>query len=207
RAETEGWAFTWNGAKWEKLSGIYWDNPGFSQTDSHPVTCVSWNDAREFITWLNRVEPQGRYRLPTEAEWEYAARGGTATSRHWGDEPDQAYLYGNVADQAAKRTFPQIHGHECDDGYVFTAPVGSFAPNQFGLYDMIGNVWEWCQDYHAEFSSSPVADPMGPSSGSYRVFRGGSWTSMPSDARSAARVGSEPDNRNNYLGFRLARTP
>ena len=109
------------------------------------MVCVSFEDAQAYIRWLNRKTGQ-HYRLPTEAEWEYAARAGTTTRRYWGDKPDDACQYANVADQSAKKVFPGWAVHHCDDGYVYTAPVGSFQRNRFGLHDMLGNVWDRTQD-------------------------------------------------------------
>lgn len=204
-AETGGGAYSWTGSKWEKKEGIYWDNPGFSQTERHPVTCVSWNDAQAFIRWLNRKTGRS-YRLPTEAEWEYAARAGTKTARYWGENPDQACQFANVADRTAKKSFPGWTTHECDDGYVYTAPVGSFRPNAFGLYDMLGNVWEWCEDWFDKdyYKNSPVQNPTGPSSSAYRVLRGGSWDYGPRYVRAAYRLNLTPDRRLYSIGFRLA---
>jgi formylglycine-generating enzyme required for sulfatase activity len=205
-AETGGGAYIWTG-KWEKKEGMYWDNPGFAQSDNHPVTCVSWNDAQEYIKWLNRKEGINRYRLPTEAEWEYAARAGTTTINYWGDNSDEACGYGNVADQTAKRKWTSWTVHNCDDRYAETAPVRNYKPNSFGLYDMIGNVWEWCEDWKGDYPSYSVTDPAGPSSGSGRVFRGGSWRSNARDCRSADRYLDIPESRVSNLGFRLSRTP
>ena len=205
-AETGGGAYVWTGSKWEKKAGSYWDNPGFSQTEDHPVSCVSWNDVNKFMKWLNRKEGV-TYRLPTEAEWEYTVRAGTRTARYWGDNPNEACGYANVHDQTSKRInkFDWTH-HNCDDGYAQTAPVGRFKPNGFGLYDMLGNVWEWCQDWYGDYASGSVTNPEGPSGGSNRVIRGGSWNNKPRNVRSANRNRNNPDNRNNNLGFRLLST-
>jgi formylglycine-generating enzyme required for sulfatase activity len=138
-----GWS--WDPARkwWVQDPKITWRSPDFDQTDDHPVVTVSWNDASAFCDWLSQKEGQ-KYRLPTEAEWEYACRAGTRTRYYSGDDPESLVAMGNVADATAKATFPDwptIGGH---DGYVYTAPVGQFRPNDFGLYDMHGNVWEWC---------------------------------------------------------------
>ena len=165
-AETGGGAYVWTGKKWEKKAGAYWDNPGFSQTDANPVTCISWNDAQAFAKWLSR-EDGVEYRLPTEAEWEYAARAGTKTPFHTGDclSTGQANYNGN---------YP---GNRCSKGSYRkkTTPVGTFSPNPWGLYDMHGNVWEWCRDWYGDYPSGSVTDPTGASSGAFRVRRGGSW--------------------------------
>ncbi len=194
-AETGDGAYIYEGGKWAKKAGTYWDNPAFSQRDDYPVTCVSWNDAQEFIRWLNG-KGEKTYRLPTEAEWEYGARAGTDTPFSFGRclSTDQANYNGN---------YPYSG---CSKGQYRQAPVavGSFSPNGWGLYDMHGNVWEWCQDWKADYFSGSVTDPTGPDSGSYRVNRGGSWSSRARNCRSADRNRSAPGYRNNNLGFRLA---
>jgi formylglycine-generating enzyme required for sulfatase activity len=185
-----------------------WQNAGFEQTDEHPVINVSWNDALAFCEWLSKKEGK-TYRLPTEAEWEYACRAGTTTRFYSGDDPETLAKVGNVADAAAKAKFPEWkYTIKANDGYVFTAPVGKFEPNAFGLYDMHGNAWQWCADwYGAEYyAASPIDDPTGPVSGAVRVLRGGSWGNGPSVSRSAGRVRGAPGNRGIVGGFRVART-
>ena len=182
-----------------------WRNAGFEQTDEHPVVNVSWNDAVAFCKWLSSKEGK-TYRLPTEAEWEYACRAGTTTRYYSGDDPETLAKVGNVADAAAKAKFPDWkYTIKANDGYVFTAPVGKFKPNAFGLYDMHGNAWQWCADwYGAEYyAASPADDPTGPDSGNGRVLRGGSWDYGPNYARSANRVRYTPDDR--VLRHRLPR--
>ncbi len=170
------------------------------------MTCISWNDVQAFIRWLNRKEGKD-YRLPTDAEWEYACRAGTKTTKFWGDDPDDACRYANVADRTAKKRFSGWTPiHECEDGFVYTAPVANFQPNNFGLYDMLGNVWEWCEDWYGDYHSGSVTDPEGPSSGSCRVFRGGSWFYGPRLVRCALRYRNRPGYRYDFLGFRLVRT-
>ena len=161
---------------------------GFEQTDEHPVVNVSWNDAVAFAAWLSRKEGQ-TYRLPTEAEWEYACRAGTTTRYSSGDDPEGL---------AAVAKLWQWKG---------TAPVGRYNPNAWGLFDMHGNVWEWCADGYAAdyYKGSPVDDPPGAAGSSDRVFRGGSWNGEPRYARSASRDGLAPESRSGGLGFRLAR--
>lgn len=207
-AEAEGWSYGLDSnGKWGKQSGRNWRDPGFRQTDNEPVVCVSWNDAQRFVSWMNK---NGRgYQMPTEAEWEYAARAGSRTARPWGEDPSGACQYANVADRTLKRRYSGWETHECDDGYLYTAPVGSFKANAFGLHDMIGNAWEWCADWFDKnyYSSSPMNNPGGPSSGSSRVNRGGSWYYTPRGARSALRGSIEPGARGDYLGFRLALPP
>jgi formylglycine-generating enzyme required for sulfatase activity len=171
---------------------------------------VTWNDAVAFCEWLNKKEGKN-YRLPREAEWEYACRAGTTTKYYHGDDPEGLATIGNVADRSFKNTKPSGYdwGIESNDGYVFTAPAGRFKPNAFGLYDMTGNVWEWCDDwYDAKFyATSRVDDPAGYTEGSNRVLRGGSWNCTPAICRSARRNWVTPDDRSGDLGFRVALVP
>ncbi|MGO9467917.1 MAG: SUMF1/EgtB/PvdO family nonheme iron enzyme, partial [Isosphaeraceae bacterium] len=165
-AEKDGkGGYGWNeeAKKFEQSPRFTWQNPGFEQTDEHPVVNVTWNDAQEFVKWLSQKE--GRiYRLPTEAEWEYACRAGTKTAYVSGDDAESLAAFGNIADGTAKEKYPEWTTIAARDGYVYTAPVGRFRANAFGLYDMHGNVWEWCQDwYDAEYyKQSPGDDPRGP---------------------------------------------
>jgi formylglycine-generating enzyme required for sulfatase activity/predicted Ser/Thr protein kinase len=201
------------GYGWDEQAGAFrrcpnytWRSPGFAQGDDHPVVIVSWNDAVAFCEWLGRHEGQV-YRLPTEAEWEYSCRAGTS-SRYWfGDDPEELASVGNVADGTAKERFPDWRTIEAKDGFVFTSPVGRFRANGFGLFDMHGNVWEWCSDgYDPEYyRQSPPSDPPGSSEVANRVFRGGGWDFDPRNCRSAGRSRGTPDFRSNNLGFRVAR--
>jgi sulfatase modifying factor 1 len=202
---------------WTQKPEYTWRNPGFAQTDDHPVVNVSWHDADAFCKWLSRKEGK-TYRLPTEAEWEYACRAGTTTPYFHGADPEGLAAVGNVADGTAKAKFSSWSWTiNARDGYVYTAPVGKFRPNAFGLYDMHGNVWEWCADWYAGdyYRNSPVDDPQGPSSGSpqgwssgsARIHRGGSWLYAAGDCRSAFRGRFDPSHRINLLGFRLALSP
>ena len=174
-----------------------WRDPGFAQDDRHPVVNVSWRDARAYVQWLSR-ETGERYRLPSEAEWEYAARGGTTTRRHWGDSSSSqcGYANGTVA--------------SCDDGMERTAPVGSYAPNAFGLSDVLGNVWEWTDDcWHADYAGEPPDDGRAWTRAGdcgRRVLRGGSWYNLPRSLRSAARPWNLAGTRDAFTGFRVART-
>jgi len=195
-------AYGWNPDKEEfGFNEEYsWRNAGFPQADEHPVVNVSWNDAREFCRWLSRKEDQ-KYRLPTEAEWEYACRAGTTTRYYHGDDPEGLAKVGNVADGTAKAKFSNWTTIESRDGYAFTAPVGSFRANGFGLYDMHGNVWEWCANWYDDeyYAASPVDDPKGPATGSRRVIRGGSWNDRPRFCRSAFRSWRPPVFRNSWI--------
>jgi len=167
-----------------------WRNPYFKQTNEHPVVCVSWNDARAFADWLNatdKVWPAGSsYRLPAEAEWEYACRAGTTTWYQWGDDPDKGKGWCNVLKTAP----PYWAGFNWDDGFVHTAPVGSFKPNAFGLHDMHGNAWEWCEDRYEDY-------------GETRVLRGGAWDNCSWGLHSAYRSWDGPDYRTCATGFRV----
>ena len=187
-----------------------WRNAGFDQTDEHPVVNVSWNDAVAFCEWLGHKEGN-TYRLPTEAEWEYACRAGTTTRYFSGDAPETLTKFGNVADAAFKAKFPdeEYQAVKASDGYVFTAPVGKFKPNAFGLYDMHGNASQWCSDWDdAEYyAKSPADNPLGPNSGVNRIVRGSSWYDGPEYTRSAYRGRIPPDFREDLVGFRVARTP
>ena len=204
-------AWGWNPEK--KELGFHkdfsWRNAGFQQTDEHPVLNVSWDDAVAFCKWLSGKEGK-TYQLPTEAQWEYACRAGTKTRYYSGDDPETLAKVGNVADATAKAQFPDWKWTiKASDGYVFTAPVGQFKPNAFGLYDMHGNAKEWCADWYGEdyYGKCPVDDPTGPGTGQIRALRGGSWDDWSGLARSAARNGDRPGIRsNNHAGFRVART-
>jgi sulfatase modifying factor 1 len=216
--KTEGEKDGKGGVGWDVAKGEWvldpkytWRNPGFPQGDDHPVVLVSWNDARAFIEWLNSTDDGSfRYRLPTEAEREYACRAGSTslfTSKD--DDPEKLALIGNVADASHKRAvpvWPTFFRSKADDGHAFTAPVGSYPANPWGLYDTIGNVWEWCEDgFDFEYyKKSPADDPPGEPGESSRVFRGGSWNVQPSDGRPAIRYGDAQKYRSFSLGFRLA---
>ncbi|MCK6484024.1 MAG: SUMF1/EgtB/PvdO family nonheme iron enzyme [Phycisphaerae bacterium] len=180
-----------------------WRNPGFAQTDSHPVVLVSWNDAKAFCDWLSRKHAGRAVRLPSEAEWEYACRGGKQTKYWWGDAEDTTGTVANLADQALKRKYPNWSIMEMDDGYVYTAPVGSYRANEFELHDMTGNVWEWCADWYGAYGSAAQSDPKGPASGDIRVLRGGSWYGRPWYCRSAFRGRDTPGSRYDDDGFRV----
>lgn len=180
--------------------------------DDQPAVYVSWEDANSFAQWLKEQNGgQFRFRLPSEAEWEFAARAGSRESRYWGDDPTQVCEHENVADLSAKRQWAWDDINECDDGYVASAPVGAFQPNGFGLHDMLGNVWEWCEDnysidaYATQERNNPVNRDA--SRGPDRVIRGGYWHAGPSSIRCADRGSGLPDHVSDDLGFRLVREP
>jgi formylglycine-generating enzyme required for sulfatase activity len=199
----------WNEAKhgYERHPKSTWRSPGFKQEDDHPVVDVSWNDAMAFCEWLSQEEGQS-YRLPTEAEWEYACRARRTTRYSSGDDPESLATVANVADGTARERYPDwTFAIKAKDVFIFTAPVGRFLPNAFGLFDMHGNVWEWCADYSASdyYAKSPPADPQNQSRTPFRVLRGGSWFSEPRYCRSAGRAWYMPGARNGILGFRVVR--
>ena len=174
--------------QWVTVMG---SNPSKFEGRDNPVERVSWHDAQEFIRKLNAKEGHNRYRLPTEAEWEYAARAGTSSAYFFGDDKNAlsgyAWYYGENPVQT-------------------TRPVGQKQPNAWGLYDVHGNVWEWAQDWYGEryYSESSETDPKGPASGEYRVIRGGSWDYTAGYCRSASRADYGPDDQSGGIGFRLA---
>jgi len=161
-----------------------------------PVEQVSWKDCQEFIRKLNRLVSGGGFRLPTEAEWEYAARAGS----------NSAFANGGISETGCGHDRKlDAMGWYCGNSGKKTHPVGGKKPNAWGLYDMHGNVYEWCQDWKGNYPSGSVTDPTGPSSGSDRVLRGGSWDYYAGYCRSALRNGDGPDYRGRRFGFRLAR--
>lgn len=207
-----GWGYTGETGKGfpfkQSPEYVAW-NTGWPQTNDHPVVNVSWNDAVAFCEWLSRKEGV-EYRLPTEAEWEYACRAGTTTRYYHGDDPEGLAEVGNVADATAREKLEITSWTymRARDGFAFTAPVGRFHPNAFGLYDMHGNVLEWCADWYDEsyYAHSPSVDPKVPLTGGKRVLRGGSWLYGPFSVRSAFRYRDAPEDRYYFIGFRLART-
>jgi formylglycine-generating enzyme required for sulfatase activity len=206
-----GWAFNQQEQKFEgRRPGFDWRHPGFSTPDSQPVVDVSWNDVMAFCRWLSTKEGK-KYRLPTEAEWEYAARAGT-TTRYWsGDDPESVVKIGNIADgkffNAYSRYYPKAKTLSGSDGFSLPAPIGSYPANAFGLHDVHGNVWEWTADWYGEnyYANSPTDDPQGPSTGRQRVRRGGAWHTAPLYARVTYRNYNTPESRYPNLGFRVVR--
>jgi formylglycine-generating enzyme required for sulfatase activity len=208
RAETSGGCYTSSkGGRWQRKKGSNWKNPGFGKsaesiiTDDHPVTCVTWNDVQAFIEWLNNKEGK-TYDLPTEAAWEYACRAGTNTPFSFGRclSTDQAN-YGGVGQ----------HFPDCQSVYRLNRKkpikVGNLAPNPWKLFDMHGNVSEWCQDWYGPYPEGPDTDPKGPASGKERVMRGGHWSTDAHVCRSANRGKFPPDIPSDAIGFRLVMRP
>jgi formylglycine-generating enzyme required for sulfatase activity len=219
-AERFGWSFVFGGLLpddfpetrairaapwWRQVVGAAWRHPegphaSIAERLDHPVVHVSWNDARAYAAWTGK-------RLPSEAEWEYAARGGLVQARFaWGDQLTPA---GEHRCNIWQGSFPDHNTAE--DGFVGTAPVASFPPNAFGLYDMAGNVWQWCADWFSPsyYQVSPVQDPGGPRAGGERVIRGGSYlchASYCSRYRVAARSRNTPESSTGNLGFRCVKS-
>ena len=210
RRSTPKECWTYKSGKSKKRSGRSWKKPGFRQGKGHPVVCVSWDDARAYVAWLSR-KTEKRYRLLSEAEWEYAARAGTRTSRHWGSGETGQCRYANGADKALKKRYRKLKWKfaSCNDGRSYTSPVGKYQPNGFGLHDMLGNVWEWVEDcWHAGYTGAPRDGRawVGGGNCSKRVVRGGSWVHIPRHLRSAGRARDSTGYRGSGVGFRVART-
>jgi sulfatase modifying factor 1 len=183
-----------------------WRNPGFVQSDDHPVIDVTWNDAVAFCNWLSRKEGK-RYRLPTEAEWEYACRAGTNVRFYHGDDPHELHRYAYLVNVAGKDKFANVQDqvHVLKAGESLTAKVGSKRANAWGLFDMLGNVWEWTNDWHSDdyYSWSSAVDPPGPGTGYSRIRRGGAWNSFPMYTRAGFRNIDDPASRCINIGFRV----
>ena len=213
-AERAKGCVAWDGKDWAYVASKNWRNPGFAQTDRHPVVCVSWNDAQAYLAWLNQKAPGKGFRLPTEAEWEYAARAGQGTARYpWGDDPIYSRIcdFANGMDATGTAQVPGVTWTEasCSDGHAYTSPAGSFRANAFGLYDMHGNAWEWVQDvWHENYQGVPSDGSPWVNGGDQarRVLRGGAWDYFPWNLRSAYRVLNAPDYRGSSTGMRIART-
>ena len=202
----------------KKASGTYklrknrdWRNPGFEQTDNDPVVCVSYEDAMKYIEWLKRL-PASRTACRAKRSGNTPPAPGRSTARFWGDGRAEALRYAKVADRtlAARmnRDFDPERFFEGECGYPFTAPVGSFLPNPFGLYDMLGNVWEWTADVFNETLKGIPLDgsPNTTGDSSRRVVRGGSWSNNPRGVRAGYRNWGDAGDRDDDTGFRVART-
>jgi formylglycine-generating enzyme required for sulfatase activity len=201
----------WQDGRWSEQSGRSWRDPGFAQSGSHPVACISWEDAKAYAAWLSGKTGKA-YRLPTEAEWEYAARGGTTTRFHFGNAEKDYCRYGNGADQAARKSVPGADKWKvlpCNDGNPYTAPVGSFAPNGFGLHDTHGNLFEWTEDcWHDNYVGAPHDGSAWIAGGDCdnRVLRGGARGYLPDYLRVAVRGKIGSAYRYVNAGLRVART-
>ena len=185
-----------------------WRDVGFPQTDDHPVLNVSWFDAVAFCEWLTKKEGK-TYRLPTEAEWEYACRAGTTTRYYHGDDPGGLSKVARLLNAAGDKDFAHVDQQVIflKPGESFTAKVGSYQPNAWGLYDMLGNVWEWTSDWYGEeyYANSPIDDPRGMDDANVKVRRGGGWNTFPLYARPAYRNWNTRGTRCINLGFRVLR--
>ncbi len=191
------------------------DHNGFERPNSdqqHPVMHVSWNDAMAYCKWLSQKTGK-TYRLPTEAEWEYVAGNGAKHTKYdWGNGAPIGKKGGSIADEQGAAQFGWTQADYMiflgyKDGYEASAPVGSFSPNELGICDLSGNLSEWCQDWYSEsyYPSSPASNPKGPTKGSEKVIRGGSWGTAPADTEVHKRDSGEPGRRGGSLGFRVAR--
>jgi formylglycine-generating enzyme required for sulfatase activity len=183
-----------------------WRNPGFPQTDEQPVLNVTWHDCAAFCDWLSGKDGK-RYRLPTEAEWEYACRAGTNTRYYHGDDPAGLVKVARLINAEGQKDFAHVEQQVnfLKPGESFTAKVGSYQPNAWGLYDMLGNVWEWTGDWYGEdyYARSPLDDPRGPADANVKVRRGGGWNTFPLFARAAYRNWNTRGTRCLNLGFRV----
>jgi len=188
-AEKYSGAFVWNGSKWEKHYDANWKKPYITQASNHPVVCITWNDAISYCKWLSNITGEN-YRLPTEAEWEYAARGGTLQKNPKFSGSNNVY---SVA-------WYFNNSNRC------THPVGSKSPNSIGLYDMTGNVWEWCSDWYSKYSSNFTVNPNGPSYGTSRIIRGGSFNDLVESVRISKRDRLEPNIALYMIGFRICKS-
>jgi formylglycine-generating enzyme required for sulfatase activity len=211
-----GWGYNPTARMFEQAKQYSWKNPGWTQDDNHSVVNISWNDAAAFCKWLSDKEGK-TYELPREAEWEYACRAGTS-QRFWhGDDDAGLKDVANIADEALKKVLNDALQRtwgfgNWDDRFAFTAPVRTYMPNRWGLYDMHGNVWEWCSDWYDEYSKGPLKDPLkdpkGPSGGKYHVLRGGGFIGVPWTCEAAYRCPQTPYGHGNLdVGFRVVLRP
>ncbi|MBL7780093.1 MAG: SUMF1/EgtB/PvdO family nonheme iron enzyme [Saprospiraceae bacterium] len=213
-AEKEGWSYYWSVSSWEKKNGVNWRNDEQGNLrpknqNNYPVIHVSWNDATAYCEWLTKKTGKN-YRLPSEAEWEYAARGGKQSKGYsyaGSNDPEEVgWYWENSGDKKLTGAWDadKINKNNCR-----THPVGSKKANELGIYDMSGNVWEWCSDwYDADYyKNSPSNNPKGLATGSRRVLRGGSWSNNPQHSRVSGRAYDAPGNRYVTCGFRLALSP
>ncbi len=185
-----GWSVQWKSEQWKKNARFNWRSPGFSQNDDHPVVCVSWHDAKAYIDWLSRQAGHA-YRLPTEAEWEYAAQAGSTAAYSFGNDAEAVGNYAWYLNNSSKKTHP----------------VGQKQPNAWGLYDVHGNASEWVGDWYdaGYYAKSPLQDPKGPATSPGRVIRGGGGDGGARSCRSAHRYVYVPSDRLGNVGFRLVR--
>lgn len=197
--------------EWKVDPARSWRDPGFKQTGRDPVVCINWNEAKAYTAWLSKRTRQS-YRLPSEAEWEYAARAGTTTINYWGSDRLNACRFANASDL----TRAEVHAYArnvpdssflCHDRFVFTAPVNAFPPNPWKLYGMSGNVWQMVEDcVHEGYTGAPTDGSVWSGGDcTSHIDRGASWVNSPKYVRVAARHTDLTDARTSVLGFRLAR--
>lgn len=201
--QSGGGCWTYEEGEWEKDKGKSWRSPGFPQISSNPLVCVNWQDAKAYAAWLSK-ETGKAYRLPTEAQWEYAARAGTESVYHFGQTAKDICTFANGADLSTPFAW---RNQACDDNWSDVAPIGSLRENRFGLHDMHGNVWEWVEDCWSDSHAGAPTDESARRTDDCQehVLRGGSWLGRLKNLRSASRVGRAATNRNHSVGFRLAR--
>jgi formylglycine-generating enzyme len=201
-------------ARWGRFPGERsWKSPGFEQTDDHPVVCVNWPEAKAYAEWMARRTGKP-YRLMTDAEWEYVVRAGTTARRWFGDGRERVCEFANVSDAdkaaALRQAIDPAQVFACRDGYVFTAPVGRFKPNPWGIYDLFGNAWEWTEDcfgrsYEGAPTNGSARQPASGQTCAERVMRGGAWHADPFYVRAAKHDFAPPSLRSARMGLRLAR--
>jgi formylglycine-generating enzyme required for sulfatase activity len=179
-----------------------WRTPGFKQDDDHPVVQVTWNDANAFVEWLSETEGK-TYRLPTEAEWEYVCKAGSKNLYQISDNSSSLSKVGNVADSVFEKRYPNMTAIGCTDNVLHTCPVGMFQPNDFRVFDMHGNVAEFCADFFGDYSNEEVNNPVGPDVGEEVCVRGGGWNGDAETCLSAFRYQLSPSMRASVLGFRV----
>lgn len=206
-AEKQGSCRNLTDKGWLPVPGLSWRNPGFLQKNTSPVTCISHNDASAYAKWMSGRQHK-TYRLPTEAEWEFASRSRGRNYKYpWGNRETPV---GNLYDSSAHKNIGPISAlGNYHDGYIHTSPVASYAPNLLGIHDLSGNLWEWVHDYYDGnyYADSPRINPTGPESGRLRVIRGGSWYSKFECLRTSKRSKLPPGDSYTIVGFRLAVTP
>ncbi len=198
----------YDGKSYGYIAHHNWKNPGYAQREDAPVVCVSWSDAKAYADWLSNKT--GRtYRVPSSVEFEYASRAGSSNPWFWGTDSEQACEYANVGDRSFARQYPTRPSFPCEDGYVYTASVATFKPNDYGLYDMVGNAWEWTNDcYHVDLTDAPTDGTSWENENagdcSFRTPKGGSWISGIAWSRAAVRSRDGAHYKSFMLGFRVA---
>lgn len=198
----------YDGKSYGYIAGHNWENPGYPQREDAPVVCVSWSDAQAYAEWLSE-KTERKYRIPSSVEFEYASRAGSSSPWFWGNDPDKACEYANIGDRSFANQYPSRPAFSCDDGYVYTASVAQFKPNSFGLYDMVGNAWEWTNDcFHMDLAGAPLDgsswEEAEEGDCEFRTPKGGSWISGIAWSRAAVRSRDHANYKSFMLGFRVA---